>query len=384
MAVLLSHSFWVVMGILSLAVWMAVVAVAAYNQRRILWLDPVPDGEMSDKLISVVVPARNEAGDIGAALRSVLAQQDVRLEVIAVNDHSSDGTGRIMDETARCDSRLGVIHDPPLEPGWLGKANAMRVGLERAAGEYVLFSDGDVIHQPRCFVSALTELARRHYDMISCLPLFRVRLFWEHVMLPMFVAALAKLVPERRQQDQRHADAAASGAFILIKRDILRKIGDLQAIKGSLADDMALARAVKRCGFSAGYRFAPSLMSLRLYKGNREAFISSSKNILLVIEESLWLSPFIPLFTFMLAWSPWIMIGLGTCHRDPLLAAAGLIFYGAAYAGLFVCRPLFSFRWLPALAFPLVLFVVSYCISRAYFLHLRGMIEWRGRVIRVR
>jgi len=384
MGMLVSTSFWWAAGTITLAVWLAMVAIAAYNKSHILCLEPDARTETAGPLISVIVPARNEAADIAAALHSLLAQQGVRLEIVAVNDHSSDATGRLMDEVAGSDARLTVIHNPYLEPGWLGKANAMRAGLERARGKIILFTDADVIHHPRCCVTALAEMERTHSDLISGLPQIDLHLFWEHAMLPMFVAGLGKLVPEKRQQDKRCRAAAASGALMLIKRQTLRAIGDLQAVKGSLADDMTLARELKRQGFKVGYRLAPALMKLRLFKGNREAFVSTSKNILLVIEESLWLSPFVPLFTFLLFWAPLIMVGLGIGRDEPLLAIAGLAFYLTSYAGLFVCRPIFSFRPLPALAFPLVLLVAGYCISRAAILHLRGKIVWRGRIVRVR
>ncbi|MCX6557740.1 MAG: glycosyltransferase family 2 protein [Candidatus Aminicenantes bacterium] len=384
MDVLLHPSFWWAAGSVTLAVWLAIAAAAAYNLHHIPWLFPSEPLQVNDALISVIIPVRNEERDVAVALRSVLAQEGVRLEIIVVNDHSNDRSAAILDDVAGSDRRLRVIHNPPLLPGWLGKANAMRAGLEAATGDYVLFTDADVIHAPRCFASALAEMGNRQYDLISCLPLIRVRLFWEYAMLPMSVSALAKLVPEKRQQDRHVPDAAASGSLILLKREVLRRLGGLDPIKGSLADDMTLARAAKRHGFATGYRFAPELMSMQLYKRNREAFISSSKNILIVIEESIWLAPAVPLFTFMLSWSPWIMFILGCWRGDASLALAGLACYGAAYASLFVSRRIFAFRPLPALVFPLTFFIVSYCISRAFMLHLRGSIEWRGRVIRVR
>ena len=82
-------------------------------------------------------------------LRSVLAQQDVELEVIVVNDHSSDRTGPIADSFAAADGRVKVIHDPELPPGWLGKCNAMQKAAAVAAGDVLLFTDADIVHAPR-------------------------------------------------------------------------------------------------------------------------------------------------------------------------------------------------------------------------------------------
>ena len=370
--------------LLFLSAWLATIVHAVYNKRHILWLPATTAGTAVQPLISVIIPARNEARDVQATLDSLLHQEGVNLEIIAVNDHSQDATGRIIDNAARCDSRLRVIHHPPLEPGWLGKANAMRAGLEQAAGEYILFSDADIIHHPRSLISAFSEMRQRNYDLISCLPFLKIRLFWEHAMLPMLIAGLTKLVPEKRQQDPNRPDAMASGALILVRRDVLRQIGDLQAIRGNMADDVALAREVKHAGFRTGYRFGPELMSIEMFKNNREAFVSTTKNILLVIEESIWLAPLIPFYTFLLFWLPLYLLAKGIWQQDLLLAGAGLSVYLVQYLSLFITRGLFSFRPLKALAFPLAAAVVAYCLSRAYVLRLQGKIEWRGRTIRIR
>jgi len=95
MDVLLHPPFWWVAGAVTLAVWLAIAATAAYNLRRIPWLSPAEPGALNDSLISVIVPVRNEERDVAVALRSVLAQEGVRLEVIAVNDHSSDRSAAI-------------------------------------------------------------------------------------------------------------------------------------------------------------------------------------------------------------------------------------------------------------------------------------------------
>ena len=111
--------------------------------------------------MSVIIPARNEEQDLAEALASVLSQQDVELEVIVVNDHSSDRTGAIADTLAAADARVTVIHDPELPPGWLGKCNAMQKAVAVASGDMLLFTDADIMHDPRCFVTALAEMERR-------------------------------------------------------------------------------------------------------------------------------------------------------------------------------------------------------------------------------
>jgi chlorobactene glucosyltransferase len=367
-----------------MAVWLAIAALARQRLQTILPLAPDADDGGHGGRISVIVPARDEERDIEPAMRSILAQQGVDLEVIAVNDHSSDRTGLILDRLAAADPRLRVVHDPLLAQGWLGKANAMRAGLEHAANELILFSDADIVHHPRCFLAALNELRRSRLDMVSALPHVRIRLFWEHAMLPMLVAGVAKLVPERRQMDPELPDAAGSGALILVKREALNRLGGLQAVRNEMADDMALARAAKKAGCRAGYRLAPQLMTIQIFKTNRDAFSGTTKNILLVIEDSLWLAPLLPVFSFMLLGFPLALAGWGAWRGDAAALLAGLGAYAAQYAALYVLRRQFSFRPLAALAFPLSAVIVSWCATRAFLLRLRGRISWRGRVLPVR
>ena len=133
-------------------------------QKRIQWLSPLREPVPYTCKISVIIPARNEEQDISPALSSVLNQNGVELEVIVVNDHSTDRTGELVDHIAQSDSRITVLHDPPLEPGWLGKANAMQHGVARATGDYLLFTDADILHHPSCFVTVLNEMQQNGYD----------------------------------------------------------------------------------------------------------------------------------------------------------------------------------------------------------------------------
>jgi glycosyltransferase involved in cell wall biosynthesis len=170
------------------------VALLLRNRR---WLRWPPEQRLAPGQrypITVIVPARNEHGDVAACLRSLLAQEGVELRVIAVNDHSEDATGRIMDEVAATDPRLTVIHDPPLRPGWLGKHNALQTALERAETEYVLLTDADVHFHPSCLSLAATELEAKRLDLLSIYPQFQFVTFCETLLVPIYVAGSALLL----------------------------------------------------------------------------------------------------------------------------------------------------------------------------------------------
>ena len=152
-------------------------------QRRIQWLAPPSEPVQHDRKICVVIPARNEESDISTAMRSVLGQQGVKLAVVVVNDHSTDRTGDLVEEIARTDARVTVLHQPPLKTGWLGKCNAMQHGAEGATADYLLFTDADIVHVPFCFATVLNELQQNGYDFISLFPRCDNRSLWENVWL---------------------------------------------------------------------------------------------------------------------------------------------------------------------------------------------------------
>ncbi len=212
----------------------------------------------AEPTISVIVPARNEQLDLASAVRSILAQQDVRLQVILVNDHSSDDTGAIADSLARSDDRVTVIHDPPLRDGWLGKTNAMQTGISLATGALTVFTDADVIHHPCCFAVAVAMLEEKKLDLLSLCPTFECKSFWENVLLPhCFIAGTVQFCLQS-VNDPRSSNGAAAGAFILVRREMVDRIDGMQSVRSEFLDDVALARSVKRHGGEARFQLAPN------------------------------------------------------------------------------------------------------------------------------
>ncbi len=378
---------------LSFLVWAFIAGLLALALKRVPALVPplVPASQdcIEKKKVSVVIPARNEEEDLADSLSSVLIQKGAELEVIVVNDHSSDRTGEIAENIAKSDSRIRVIHNPPLRPGWLGKCNAMQQGAAAASGEYLLFADADIIHTPGNIAAALSVMQERDYDLISLMPKFIINLFWESVMVPMyFMGIVLYLTPSL--EDPNSCEAAASGAFILVKSSVFQSIGGFKQVKGEMYDDVSFARLVKRSGFRAGFRLAPEYLKVQLFKSNREAFWGTTKNVLMVGKGNPWLAVPAAILSFLIFGPPLYAVFAGvlagmTDGKALLLALTGLAVYGLQYASLFLSRRLFQFSRAKALFFPLSAVVATCCISRALYLYLaKGIILWRGRKIKVR
>ncbi len=332
----------------------------------------------------MIIPARNEELDLAQALASILAQQDVELEAIVVNDHSTDRTGAIADAAALADPRLKVIHDPELPPGWLGKCNAMEQAARQASGDVLLFTDADIMFEPTCFAAALDEMERRELDLLSLFPRMDCVSVWENILVPSLVGGLAILATPGIE-DPQSPDALAAGAFLMIRAPVFQAIGTFESIRGEIADDFALARRVKACGYRLALWLAPELLNVWLYKGNRHAFWAMTKNILVGIHGRYYLAPAVILLPIFVYWIPVYCAIAGAAERNITLALAGMAVYALQYATLLSSRRLFRFSLIKVLLFPLVVIPVVFCMTRAFYLYMcRGAVEWRGRTIRVR
>ena len=197
--------------------------------------------------VDVVIPARDEAAGIGAALRSLLAQDYAGpLRVIVVDDGSTDGTGAIA--RALQDPRLEVLDGRPRPPGWSGKLWAVSQGVAHTEAEYVLLTDADIVHAPSHIATLVAKAERDGLDLVSEMVALRCHSLAERALVPAFVFFFQLLFPFASVNDPTRGTAAAAGGTMLLRRRALDRIGGIASIRGALIDDVALAAAVKRHG----------------------------------------------------------------------------------------------------------------------------------------
>lgn len=371
-------------GLIALSLASAVISIAlgvlclrAIQRLGTFGITDTPERQSID----VIVPARNEELDLQSAIQSILSQESVELRLIVINDHSTDRTGDIADSMARADDRVWVIHNPPVRKGWFGKVNAMQNGLSVSTAPIIVFTDADVIHDPRCFASALAGLQQDKLDFLSLTPRFDFESFWANVLLPhAFVAGSVQFL-FRDVNDSRTDNAAAAGAFMMTRREVLDQIGGLNDIRTEMLDDIELAKRVKREGLKTRLKMAPHLLNVRLFKGNRDAFWGLTKNILGVINH-IWMAVplmFLPVFFY---WIPLATAVLGIARREPVMIAVGLAAYLIQAALVLLASRMCRIRMFKAMFFPLAVFPVASCIARAlYHRWISGAVAWRGRVI---
>ncbi len=206
-------------------------------------LAPTTPAEMPD--VDIVVPARDEAESIGIVIASLLAQDyPGRCRVILVDDNSTDGTAA----RAGTASNLTIITGAPKPLGWSGKLWALSQGIAAGTAPVLLFTDADIVHDPRHLSTLVARLQALRVDMVSEMVRLNCASLAERALVPAFVYFFQMLYPFARVNDPLSATAAAAGGTVLIRREALERSGGIAGIKAALIDDVALAKAIKPNG----------------------------------------------------------------------------------------------------------------------------------------
>jgi hopene-associated glycosyltransferase HpnB len=232
-----------VIALLSLCVWVYLFAGHGGFWRSRPQLLPAIPPQFPD--IDIIVPARDESETIGAVIRSLLAQDYAgKFRVILVDDNSTDDTAA----RAGAAVNLQVIRLSTKPAGWSGKLWALSQGVAASRAPVLLFTDADIVHDPRHLSSLSAQLLGDRLDLVSEMVRLNCTSLAERALVPAFVYFFQMLYPFAKVNNPQSAVAAAAGGTALIRREALERIGGVAAIKNSLIDDVALARAVKRRG----------------------------------------------------------------------------------------------------------------------------------------
>ncbi len=362
------------------ALWSAGAALAVHERGRGHRLEEEPP-LAPGPLVSVIVPARNEARGIGAAIRSLRALEYDHVEVLVVDDQSEDGTGAAARAAAGDDPRVRVIAGRPLPPGWIGKPWACWQGVREARGEWVLFTDADVVHAPDSLGRALAMARRLGRGGITLLPRIDSEGVAERAVIPAALVAIGTLVaPAPLARSRRSRVALAAGGYMLMTRALYDRVGGHAAIRGRMVDDITLAARVKAAGGLLVPVPGGHLARLRMYHGAREVWDGWSKNASFGAAGGPGRALAGAAALAALAVLPPAAAAVGLRRRDPALAATGL----AGSAALVALQRLSSWavptpaRYAPTL--PLGLLVLSGAVARGAVGRLRGTgAVWRGR-----
>jgi len=337
--------------------------------------------------VSVVVPARNESATIETVVRSVLASTYEPLELLVVDDRSTDDTPAIVERLAAADARLRLIRGEPLPDGWYGKPWACLQGYHAARGDLILFTDADTRHEPDLLARAVSALRTEGADLVTVSPHQRCITFWERVIMPQIWLLLGiRYHPRRVNRARRERDVIANGQFILVRRESYEAIGTHAAVRREVAEDLALAQAFHRAGWKLHFAFAERLMETRMYQDLPQLVEGWSKNIYLGGRRSFPNEPalraLVPVIlgAALLFWlAPPVALALGGLAQawGPAAAAATLLSLGFWMLISYGMRIPVGY----GLLYPLGAAMALYIVARSTW---RGgrRVEWRGRTYR--
>ncbi len=322
----------------------------------------------------IVFAARNEARKIEAATLSLLAIDYPGLEIVAVNDRSTDGTGKILDRIAATENRLRVIHVDSLPAGWLGKTNGLQQGFLATQSDYLLFTDADVHFAPDSLRRAINYM-RQHDVMHLAIPpkLINAKVSLK-IMLPAFaISFFLNMRPWKINNDAAN-DATGVGAFNLLRRDALRAIGGLEKIRLRPDEDVKLGKIIRAAGYRQRLVDSSGLVEVEWYRTAIEAIHGMEKNSFAFLDYSIMKTVVsVIIVTLIFLWPP-LALFLTPDNGPWFNLGSSLIVF---YLHLMAARKM-EIGWYYGLLYPLGMFMILVAIVNSMVMTLlRNGVIWR-------
>jgi chlorobactene glucosyltransferase len=233
--------------------------------------------------VAVIVPVRDERDNVGPCVQSLLRQQYPadRLQVLVVDDESSDGTPELVAALAAQNPRVKFMHSPPLPPAWKGKTHACWTGASAVPKEieWLCFLDADMRADPLLMSSALEAARTGRIDLLSCSPRHELHTLAERLVIPCGLYLLAFCQDLAKVQAPDSQDVVATGQFMLIRREAYEDVGGHAAVSTAICEDLELARLLKRRGHRVLLKDATLMLSTRMYTGWQTLWPGIAKNL---------------------------------------------------------------------------------------------------------
>ncbi len=374
--------------LLAAAPWLAAVAIVLWRVRQSRDLDeyaPEPLPELPP--LSVIVPARNEAANIARCVASLCASTYPALDVVVVDDHSTDDTAGLARVAGAGDPRLQVVPAPDLAPDWLGKQWACAHGASLARGRLLCFTDADTVHASDLHVRSVRALLERGADLVSVAGRQELGTFWERLVQPQIFALLFARYggSEIVSRATRPEDVIANGQYMLFTRAAYDTLGGHASVRRNVAEDLALAMRAKRHGMQVHLIQGLDQLSTRMYVSLRDLVRGWMKNVyaggmqalppgrafrlmypvMLLAPIVLWLAPPVVLALWLLG-----VVSGGAGTWAVITCAVLLMWWVIVYTAM-TRRPWY------ALAAPIGNLLLGYIFLRAIARGTR--VKWKGR-----
>jgi cellulose synthase/poly-beta-1,6-N-acetylglucosamine synthase-like glycosyltransferase len=324
--------------------------------------------------ISLIAPGRNEERNIEAAVRSLVQLDYPELEITLVNDRSTDTTGEVLDRLAAEFPRLNVVHIKELPAGWLGKNHAMQVGADRSRGEWLLFTDADILFEPTALKRAIGYALNSQLDHLAATPDTRMPSWLLHAFTVTFAIYFSIFFRIWAVRDPKSKAHVGIGAFNLVKADVYRAVEGHQRIKMRPDDDLKLGKIIKLAGYRQDVVHGSGMVVVEWYHSLSALVRGLEKNAFAGTDYSVFLTVFSTLLSLLFNVWPYI--------------AVFVVPSPTRWIYLTVCLTLWFLAWLIArsmkapqtcaLAFPLTVLLMVYIQWRTMLLNYwQNGIRWR-------
>ena len=367
--------------VVDVLVFLAVVVPFVSLVRHRSAIPPLPPaiGTAELPVLSVIVPARDEAGTIEAALGSLLAQDYPDLEIVVVDDRSSDGTGEAVARIAARDMRVRLVRVDELPAGWLGKNHALWRGADRARGEWLLFTDADVHFVQSTLRHAVAYATSENLDHLTMSPRLRGRGLLLRAFLAFFGYAFVTLWAAYRANDPKSGRGVGIGAFNLVRRGPYEAIGTMRALSLRPDDDIRLGRRLRAFGFRQRVLNGRDALTVEWYPSLGAALTGLEKSMYSSLEYRI--VDALGVLVFMVATMVWPYVGvfvLGGIDRALLLGVVACLSVGIAETYRQAIGPLDRWAIAATVLLPMSTLCFAYAVARSVFLAERRGVRWRG------
>jgi len=363
------------------AALLSMLGIAIHNAWAFPRLAPTQSAAPA-KLVSILIPARNEATVIAATVKSLLAQSMPQFELLLLDDHSDDGTGALAQQAANGDPRFRLLRGATLPGDWSGKNWACHQLAEAATGDVLLFTDADVRWQPTALAAVSTLMAQQQADLLTVWPTQRTESWSERLVVPLMALAILAYLPVWLVQRTPYPSAAAAnGQCLAFRRAAYHKIGGHAAVRRSIVEDITLAQRIKAADLHLVMADGAGLIQTRMYYDWPSVRAGFAKNILAGHNNSVAFLLVSTLFHLLLFVGPWLWLILGQPDGEgwpwwPLL----LIGLGLTVRGL--TAVISRQRLADAVWLPLAVILMTIIAGQALWWQFRhGGPQWKNRVI---
>jgi chlorobactene glucosyltransferase len=372
--------------------WMAFVfwlIARAYGQRDLFpVLHPAASAICDPPKVTVIVPARNEGRNLARCLDSLLHQDypAERLNMVVIDDNSTDDTYAIGSSFARTSPRLRVVSCPPLPPHWCGKPHACWIGTRspQLDDEWLCFIDADVQAGTQLITSAVAAARSQRLALLSLAPRQRLGSFAERLVIPCGLFLMAFYQDLGTVQSPHSSKVTASGQFMLVRRSTYEAVGGHAAVRHAICEDLELALLIKKAGGNVQLQDGKFLLAARMYSGWNSLWTGLSKNLVEMLGGRMP-TLITALLVLLLSATSILLpavdsVGCARGASADCMALVPALAGTAAAAGLHIAGALyFRIPFWYGLMFPFG-YVVGACLAaESLRRHWRGKIVWKGR-----